>query len=192
MMDYLQENWVIPILLQSSPEGINSLENPHTRGPNVKIEWSLRHLPTPAPATMVLVMGHRTEDLLRLCVRLGFQESQGVSFPHVYSTAEGFLARLPQPMAQAVPGAVRLRALADNLLLPVDAELVPSLLPDEAFGLGKNRGLVFLPGGRLLEFQPQQPLALTDMITVPKKAKRAWRSMPRPMPLADRIMDIVL
>jgi len=32
MMDYLQENWVLPILLQSSPEEINSLENPHTRG----------------------------------------------------------------------------------------------------------------------------------------------------------------
>jgi tetratricopeptide (TPR) repeat protein len=141
---------------------------------------------------MVLLTSHLTEDLLRLCSRLGFQESQHVSFPSVYRTADGFLVRLPKPMSQAVPGAVRLRALAGNLLLPVDAELAPSLLPDEAFGLGKNRGLVFLPGGRLLEFQPQEPMALADLITVPKKAKRAWRSLPRPMPLSDRITEIEL
>jgi tetratricopeptide (TPR) repeat protein len=65
-------------------------------------------------------------------------------------------------------------------------------LPDEAFGLVKNRGLVFLPGGRLLEFQPQQALTLTDLITAPKSPNRAWRSLPRPMPLAERIVEIEL
>ncbi|HEV2950089.1 MAG TPA: hypothetical protein VGX70_22110 [Gemmataceae bacterium] len=158
----------------------------------MKIDWHLRRLPSPAPATMVLLISHRTDDLLRLCARLGQQDLEAGSFPRVYSTADGFLVRLPQPTTQAVPGAVRLRGLADDLLLPVDAELVPSLLPDEILGLVKDRGLVFLPGGRLLEFQPRQPLMLSDLITVPKRANRAWRSSPRPMPLADRIVDMVL
>jgi hypothetical protein len=167
----------------------------------MKIEWKLRRLPKPAPATMLLLVSHRIDDLLRLCARLcttfpRFGEEAGgrgsKDLPPVYSTADGFLVRLPKPISEAVPGTIRLRNLADNLLLPVDAELVPSLLPDEAFALVKNRGLVFLPGGRLLEFDPNNPVALSDLINIRKNANRAWRSLPRPAALADRISEIGL
>jgi hypothetical protein len=108
----------------------------------MKVAFRLRRLPEPAPATALLVPGHRAEELLRLCVRLGHDP-----LPAVYPVADGFLVELPRPNAAAVPGALRLRNLASHLFLPVDADLVPPLLPDEAAGLTGQRGLVFLPGG---------------------------------------------
>jgi hypothetical protein len=153
----------------------------------MKVPFRLRRLPEPAPATALLVPGYRAEELLRLCVRLGHDP-----LPAVYPVADGFLVELPRPTAAAVPGALRLRSLAPRLFLPVDADLVPALLPDEATGLTGQRGLVFLPRGRVLEFLPDKPLPVSALVTAAQPARHPWQALPEPPPLAERITEFTL
>ncbi len=80
--------------------------------------------------------------LLAVCTRLGLDPSG-----RVHDVAGGFLLKLDRPPTVPIPGATRLRALATDFYLPVDAVLVPALLDDEAAGLVRDGGLVFLPGG---------------------------------------------
>ena len=89
--------------------------------------------------------------------------------------AGGFLIRLDDPTARAFPGTVRLRSLAENLFLPIDADLVPALLDDEAEGLTRLRGLVVLPGGRILSFDPAAPLAPSALLTGTARPQRDWQ-----------------
>jgi hypothetical protein len=153
----------------------------------MRVAFRLRRLAEAAPATAFLVPGHRAEDLLRVCVRLGHDP-----LPAVYPVADGFLVELPRPTAAAVPGVVRLRSLAPHLLLPVDADLVPALLPDEAAGLTSRRGLVFLPGGRVLEFLPDQPLPASALVNAARPERHPWQPLPEPPPLAERITEFTL
>jgi len=88
--------------------------------------------------------------------------------------------------------AIRLRSLAENLLLPADAELVPALLADEAAALGRQRGLLFLPGGRVLEFNPRAPLPAAALLAVPNLQRADWLPLPPRPPLADRLTQILL
>ncbi len=152
----------------------------------MKVPFRLSRRAESEPAVALLVLSERVEDVLALCRRLGCDP-----LPAVYRVAGGFLLRLTQPPQVPVAGCVRLRALAGNLLLPVDADLEPALLPDEAQALGRRRGLVFLPGGRVLEFTPTQPLPLSALVTAPVRRGR-WQTLPELPPLADRITEIVL
>jgi hypothetical protein len=127
------------------------------------------------------------DDLLRLCARLGADP-----LPPVYAVADGFLIKLDRPSAAAVGGVIRLRALADNLLVPATADLVPPLLPDEAAALVRQRGLVILPGGRVLEFAPDRPLPLARLLTAGALRRRAWQSLPAGPRLAGRLTEITL
>src|SRR5947209_6869013 len=88
--------------------------------------------------------------LLRLCARLG-----GTELPSIHSAGDGFLIVLPRPCVQNHGGVVRLRSLAEGVYLPIDAWLSPALLPDEAGALGRQQGLIFLPGGQVLGFDPR-------------------------------------
>ena len=90
----------------------------------VKIAFHLRRRPESAPATALLLLSHDPAKLLHLCVRLGHDP-----LPRLYRVADGFLVKLAQPMSAAVGGVLRLRCIANNLYLPVDADLVPALLP---------------------------------------------------------------
>jgi len=92
----------------------------------------------------------------------------------------------------ALAGVIRLRSLGDNLLLPADAELVPALLEDEAAALGRQRGLVFLPGGRVLEFNPHAPLPPAALFCLPNPRSETWLALPQRPPLADRLTEITL
>src|SRR5262249_34495184 len=95
--------------------------------------------------------------------------------------------------AVTVPaGVIRLRALAGDLLLPVDADLVPPLLDDEAAALARQRGLVFLPDGRALEYTPAQPLPLSALLGVSNLRRHSWETLPEAPPLADRLLEVVL
>ena len=98
-----------------------------------------------APASALLLLSHSAADLANLASKSGCDP-----LPPVYAVADGFLLRLSQPLAGPFGGVLRLRPPADNLLLPVDADLLPALLPDEAADLVRRRGLIFLPGGRIL------------------------------------------
>ena len=105
--------------------------------------------------------------LLGLCSRLGLDPSGRVfEVGRLPAEARG-------PTARPLPGAVRLRALATNLFLPADAELVPALLDDEAEGLARDRGLVFLPGGRILGFDPRARSTPSALLTAAERPRPA-------------------
>jgi hypothetical protein len=151
----------------------------------MKVPFRLQRRPAAEPASALLLPGHDVTGLLALCARLG-------DMPAVYPVADGFLLKLPAPSRAAFPGTVRLRALADNLFVPADADLVPALRDDEAAGLVRRRGLVFLPGGRVLGFAPDGPLPPAALLTADNLRRPSWQSFPERPALADRIQEILL
>jgi tetratricopeptide (TPR) repeat protein len=153
----------------------------------MRVAYQLRRTPSAEHAVALLVPGTRAEDVLRLCAALRCDP-----LPLMHRVADGFIVHLPRPIDTAIAGVIRLRALADDLLLPVDAELVPALLPDEAAALVRQRGLVFLPDGRVLEYQPDEPLALRAMVQVPELEHGPWQALPEPPALADSVTEIAL
>ena len=163
----------------------------------MKIPYALRPRPVREPATGLLVPGTRAQDVFDLVAHLRL-----AVFPAVFATSEGFLIKLPSPHERLLAGVICLRSLADNLFLPVGADLVPPLLPDEAQGLVRSRGLVFLPhavgqafslpgrGARALEFVPDHPLSWGDLLQVPSLHVADWRSLPEPKALADELLEL--
>ena len=126
----------------------------------MQLPYQLSRRPQSEAATALLLPSADPADLLQLCARLGHDP-----LPDLFLTADGFLLLLESPTARSYPPALRLRRLSEFLLLPADADLAPQLHPDEAAGLTRDRGLVFLPGGRVLEFEPDAPLALSSLLT---------------------------
>src|SRR5437763_8925518 len=131
----------------------------------MRVPFRLRKTSRAAPATGLLLLSEDVADLLALCARLGpgrdgpGGDASGVgALPPVYPVPGGFLVQPRGAVPPALPGVVRLRGLVPNLYLPVDSALVPGLLEDEAAGLVRGRGLVFLPGGQVLGFDPARPL----------------------------------
>ena len=153
----------------------------------MKVAFQLRRRSERGPAHAVLLPTRDARALLRLCAGLGL----GLS-GRVFGVAGGFLLKLDEPTSRPSPGVVRLRPLAANLFVPADAELVPALLDDEAEGLARDLGLVFLPGGRVLGFDPRAPLDGSALLTAAGRPRRSWRPLPSPAPLAERIGEIVI
>src|SRR5579864_8975766 len=119
----------------------------------MKVAYQLRPRTHAEPAVALLLPGRRAEDALWLCASLKLEV-----LPPIYRVADGLLIKLPRPFEGRVAGVVRLRGLSADLLLPVDADLIPPLLPDEASALVRQRGLVFLPGDRVLKYRPAEPV----------------------------------
>src|SRR4051812_24819109 len=126
----------------------------------MKVAHHLRRRPGDREASALLLIGETAPAVLPLCARLGLDPAG-----RVFAVAGGVLLMLVQPTRGAFPGAIRLRSLAPSLLVPVDAELVPSLLDDEAEGLTRDRGIVFLPDGRALGFDPRGPIDLASLLS---------------------------
>jgi len=126
-------------------------------------------------------------DVLAVCARLG-----GARRPVIYAVADGFLLLPHHPITEVVPRSVRLRSLCPNLFVPIDADLVPALHEEEAPGLVRDRGLVFLPGGRVLAFAPDAPLPLRSLIAAGAVQRPAVQPFPQPRQLAERIESILL
>src|SRR5262249_23939157 len=147
----------------------------------------LRRRPSTEPATALVLWSQSVEDLLSLCARLG-----GDKRPEIFQLPDGFLLKLAAPTVAVCPNTVRLRQRAENLFLRVDAELVPTLLDDEARGLTRERGLVFLPGGRVDAFPADQPLPLSALLKIDRLRRHDWQPLPTPPFLAERINSIVL
>jgi tetratricopeptide (TPR) repeat protein len=157
-----------------------------------EIPYRLRRVGVRGPISALLFQGG-PRDLLALCTCFG------PGFPTVYALARGFLIHRPKFQEGEYPGTIRLRSLAPWLLLPIDAELEPALLDDEAAVLTKHQGLVFLPGGLVLGFDPARPLRLGELIQtrsedVPTRSvgTRAWRPLPRLPEYADQVREVVL
>ncbi|MGE3804128.1 MAG: hypothetical protein AB7K24_05580 [Gemmataceae bacterium] len=151
----------------------------------MKVECHLRRRNETAPASALLVRAG-PDQLLALCGQLPLTR-----FPDVHRVAGGFLIKLPVALDRTFPGALCLRLLAENLFVPVNAELVPPLLPDEASGLTRERGLIFMPG-RLLAFDPRERVSLAALVTARLKPRRDWQALPARRPLAERIVSIQL
>jgi tetratricopeptide (TPR) repeat protein len=153
----------------------------------MKVPFRLRRIAQARPATALLLPGHDCAALLSACARLGH-----VAWPAVFTVHDGFLLRFQETLREPVGGTIRLAELANSVLLPVDAELVPGLLPDEAMALGRERGLIFLPEGRVLAFAPKEPIPLEQLLHLGNLTGRSWQPLDQPSGLAERLVSITL
>lgn len=151
----------------------------------MKVPYQLHWLPTSAPANALLLPGHHAVDVLRVCVEVGADP-----LPRIHAVADGFLLLLSKSSEQQMVGVVRLRGLSNHLLIPVDAELAPALLPDEAAALVSKRGLVFQPNGRVLEFDPAKPIPLSALAKLDLGPRRSWAPFPERPVLASNITEV--
>src|SRR4051794_10390968 len=138
----------------------------------MRVPFSLRRTAAEAVVTGLLFPSEDVAGLLGVCERLG-QDSP----PVIYRVHGGFLLEPARPVTGAVRGAIRLGGLAEHLYIPVDAELVPPLLADEAAGLVRDRGLVFLPGGLVLGYDPARPVPAGTLLAVNRLPPRPWQPL---------------
>src|SRR5690242_16747752 len=111
----------------------------------IKLPFRLRKADAAAPVAGVYLPCVSAAEVVAFLVRAGRDP-----LPPVYYVQGGVLIKLTDTGSAGLPFAVRLRSLSPDLFLPVDAELSPALLPDEARALVRQRGLLFLPGDRVL------------------------------------------
>ncbi len=124
--------------------------------------------------------------------------------PTVFALQNGFLLLPSISETRALPGTIRLRRLAGDLFVPTDANLLPALLPDEASGLTRDRGLVILAGGTVLAFDVTRPLPVTSWLKPSARRRADWRPYPerperpntlmvieRPVPPVTAVIEIL-
>lgn len=153
----------------------------------MKVAFRLVHRTTSCPTSALLLPADDVAELLQMCSQLSSD-----SPPQIFRVADGFVLKLSKPHAahSALSGIIRLRRLADDLLLPVDGELVPPLLNDEAKALVRDRGLIFLPGSRILEYAPKEPLRPGELLQVKNLQRPAWQPLPVAAAIAERLEEI--
>ena len=86
--------------------------------------------------------------------------------------------------------AVRLRRVSGDLFTPADATLLPALLPDEITALTRDRGLVVLPGGGVLAFDPDRPLPVSQWLVAARVRRSEWQPFPPRPDRPDRLTTI--
>jgi tetratricopeptide (TPR) repeat protein len=162
----------------------------------MKVPFSLHRTDRPGPATAVLLLSEEAADLLGLCARIAAEVPQTArewpALPPIHAVRGGFLVKLGRPVAAVFPGTIRLRCLAANLFLPFDAELAPALLDDEAAGLVRDRGLIFLPGGRVLAFAPDRLVTADMLLSFARLPGREWSALPARPARPERLEEILL
>ena len=139
------------------------------------------------PGHSPVATSYNPDDLVRLLAQFGCDP-----LPPVFAVADGFLVKLPRPEYTPCGGVLRLRSLANHLFLPVSADLVPSLLPDEAADLVRHRGLVFLPGGRAPGIQSHTARGPIHHPECRCLAAEPVATVAGASPLADRLTEIGL
>src|SRR5262249_38098163 len=142
----------------------------------------LRKAEAAAPATGLFVPSAEAADVVAVLTGLSLE-----TLPACYHLAGGFLVKLASASMGPVPRAIRLRSPAPALFVPVDADLFPTLSADEAAALVRRQGLVFLPGGRVLGYDPQQPLPLTALLISGRVRRGDWRPLPAAPQFPDRL-----
>lgn len=159
----------------------------------MKVPFRLRRAAAPVEADALLVSAGPEGQAGARPVLEVLARARGRSSPRVHAVAGGFLVRFSGPVREPFPGSVRLRALAPSLYVPIDATLEPTLLEDEARGLVRERGLVFLPGGRTLAYEPERPLDPSALLDPGRPLeRRRWASFEAPPPLAASIGRILV
>jgi hypothetical protein len=153
----------------------------------MKAPLRLRRTSSPRSGDALLILGHDIARLLEVCKRLPTETEKSI-----FSIDDGFLVCSQVPPGVALPGAIRLRALAPNFYLPVDAELTPALLEDEAKDLARRQGLVALPPDKLLSFELDRPIPIDRIVRFGPIERREWQPFPTPISLADRLLEIIV
>jgi hypothetical protein len=151
------------------------------------VRYRFRRTDHAGPTVALLLLSERAADLLSLVAHLGAAE-----WPTVYAVPGGFLVKGVSPPGPVAAPTMRLRALADNLFLPVDANLEPALLADEAAGLVRERGLVFIPGGGVLGFAAAEPLPASAFLTAPCAPEGEWQPLPARPERAEHLREVLL
>src|SRR5262245_34254588 len=146
----------------------------------MKVPFHLRKREAPAPTAALWVASADLAHLAALWAKLG-------DAPETFAVAGGFVVILGGPAPAGLPRAVWLRRLAGNLYLPADADLVPELQPAEADDLTRTRGLLILPGGSALAFDPARPLAPAAVIAPAEVRRAAWEPFPPRPARAERL-----
>ena len=149
----------------------------------VSVPFQLRRLDRALPAAAVLLPTDSVAELLDVCKSL-----RHVS---VFAIDSGFLL-LADELPDTIPGGLKLRRLSENGYLPADAQLAPALSPAEAADLTRQRGLVFLPAGRLLEFDPEAGRRPVDFLQLPPVRRHRWQAFPDVERPADELHGIQL
>ncbi len=153
----------------------------------IKVAWQLRPSAGPADGTAVLLPSRNIGELLSFHAQLG----QG-DVSAIHDTAAGWLVRLSGRAGVVPPCAVRLKEVAANLLIPIDADLLPPLTPEEAKILTRHRGLVFLPHREALAFAPNESVSVTRFLDGPVVRESDWKPFPTLPARATRIDGIFL
>jgi tetratricopeptide (TPR) repeat protein len=149
----------------------------------VDVPFRLTRRDEPVPADAVLILGVGAGPVAAAVAQLG-------PLPGVFAVLGGFLLVPRDAVAAAVPGAVRLRRLAGDLYVPADADLIPTLLPDEAASLTRDRGLVVLPAGPVLAFDPTASLPVGRWVAPAAVRRSAWEPLPTPPDRAGQLTAI--
>jgi tetratricopeptide (TPR) repeat protein len=150
----------------------------------VDVPFRLTRRDTHAPTDAFLLLATDAKELATAGACLG------ANAPAVFPVRGGFVLVPPAGHdVRHVPGAIALRRLMGDLLIPADAELVPALLPDEAAALTQHRGLVVLPGGAVLGFDPQ-PLRVTRWLRPVVVRRDDWQPFP-PRPLRPDTLSVI-
>src|SRR5579864_6244096 len=175
---------ILLIPIPSSPKG----ERGATSGVSqMQIPFQLVRRAESEPATALLLLSHDANQLLRLCAQLAADP-----LPRICVTADGYLLLLDEPTDRPWPECLRLRRLADHLLVPVNADLWPQLHSTEAAALTRKRGLVFLPGERVLEFTPDFPIETAEILYVGRVQREPWQALPQRRIIAEQLRSITL
>lgn len=156
----------------------------------MRVPLTLKARAASEPADALLVLVPQAADVLRVAGQV-FNDSCK-EMPTIFVVGDTYLVKLARPSACAISGVLRLRAVAENLFVPVNADLSPPLLADEMKDLVARRGLVMLPDGRMERFDPQLPVALADFVEAGSVRRGAWQALPEGGELADRLSEIML
>jgi hypothetical protein len=153
----------------------------------VKVCFTLRRNLASRPAIALFLPPQRAGDLLRICAEVGLR-----SVPEVYSCGDGLLVKLPDAIKSPVALATGLQNVAGNFYLPANASLIPPLFEDEAKSLTRDRGLLFLPGNRILEFDHRQPLPSGVFLSTTVIPRRTWVPLDATTGLAERVTELAV
>lgn len=151
----------------------------------VRVPFNLIRREVSEPCDALLLLATDVRELLTLCGRLGTDP-----LPPIFSVAGGFLLLTEERPVTLPPRTLRLRRLSENCFLPVDADLVPALYPEEAADMCRQRGLVFLPGSQCLAFQPDKPLSAVAFLSFSVLKREDYRPFPVGPELAKHLTVI--
>ncbi len=119
--------------------------------------------------------------------RLGEAIASLGAAPRLFRIRGGLLIEAAGP---SLPGAIRLRRVAEDYFIPVDGQLSPAILPDEFPGLTRGGGVVHLASG-CFAFDPQSPIPVGSWLRLPQRGTDAWEPFPTlpASPVALRLIE---